>query len=140
MSRTKIKQKRIDDFPKPLRHALAYWCAWRNLGFDAAEIFFGFGTVNGEPDCVHLQLQTQGKVFTAMCDFMPGANRDKVFSMWQKLGKIVSESSTEDERTANYREFPVGASTDYFVVMAQAIHDKGIYIPELAPNFSAGSA
>ncbi len=135
----KPKPSTIAGFPKPLRHALAYWSAWRNMGFDAAEIFFGFGEVSGSPDCVYLQLQTQGKSFTAVAERLPGADADDVFSEWVKLAKVSNAASLE-EQVANYRAFPVGNDHAFFIAMVNAMVAKGIYIPELAPNFAVGSA
>lgn len=130
MSRTKPKNKRIADFPKPYRDALAYWSTFRNLGFDAAEIFFGFGEVSGQPDIIHLQLQTQGKTFTACVEQLPGADRWQVLNTWKRLAKAV-HASTEPERSACVRDHLLG-HPDYLATLVQTIQAKGILIPELA--------
>jgi len=130
MSRTKLKTKRIADFPKPYRDALAYWSVLRNLGFDAAEIFFGFGEVSGQPDWVHLDLQTQGKVFTVTVAQLPGADRWQVFNTWKKLSKAV-HSSTEPERRACVKDHLLD-NRDYFASLVGAIQANGIVVPEIA--------
>lgn len=130
MSRTKLKTKRIADFPKPFRDALGYWSALRDLGFDADEIFFGFGEVNGVPDHVYLQLKTQGKEFTITVAQIPGANFDAVISTWQDLCDVTSRS-TQDERVAGCADHLL-RNADYFATMVQAIQAKSIVVPELA--------
>lgn len=125
MSRT----KHIADFPKPYRDALAYWSTFRNLGFDAAEIFFGFGEVSRQPDWIHLQIQTQGKDFTACVAQLPGADVWQVQNTWKKLCKVVHRS-TEPERTACIKDHMLG-NLDYFAALVQAIQAKGIVIPQL---------
>ncbi len=139
MSRTKLHFRRIADFPKPYRDTLAYWSTLRNLGFDAEEIFFGFGEVSGQPDCVHLQLQTQGKTFTITVDQIPGASHDQACRTWTKLCK-VAQVSKEPERAACIKDHLL-ANLDYFAGLVAAIQDKGIVVPAL-PQFSthAGSA
>jgi hypothetical protein len=140
MSRTKLKTKRIADFPKPYRDALAYWCTFRKLGFDASEIFFGFGEVSGVPNCIHLQLQTQGKTFTATVAQLPLlTDRQQVFNTWKQISKATNQS-TEPERAACVKEHLLG-NLDYFATLVAAIQDKGIVVPEL-PHLSphAGKA
>lgn len=133
------RAKRIADFPKPYRDVLAYWSTFRNLGFTADEIFFGFGEVSGRPDILHLQLQTQGKTFTAMIEQLPGAQRDNVLRTWAKLCQ-VTHRSTEPERSACIKDHLLG-NRDYFATLVQAILAKGIVIPKL-PEISphAGKA
>lgn len=117
----------IADFPEPLRMALAYWSALRKFGFDADDIFFGFGTVSGIPDAVHIALITQGKSFVLVALRMPGMPKAHVESLWRKLAAVVHTSENE-ERDANYREFLDG---DAFLAIGVAIREKGIYLPEL---------
>jgi len=130
MSRTKLKPRRIGDYSKPYRDALAYWCSFRNLGFAADEIFFGFGVVDGQPDWVHLQLQTQGKTFTVIVAQLPGAKRQKVMSTWYKFATLARDS-TELERNACYKDHLLGQSLDYYSVFVLSIEAVGITVPEL---------
>ncbi len=130
MNRTKPKKKRIADFPKPYRDALAYWSTLRKLGFEAEEIFFGFGEVSGQQDILCLQLKTQGKTFTAMVEQMPGADRWQVFNTWGKITKAM-HTSTQPERAACVKEHLLG-NREYFGTLVQAIQAKGIVVPELA--------
>lgn len=139
MSRTKLKPRRIADFPKAYRDTLAYWSAFRNLGFDADDIFFGFGEVSGEQCTMHLQLQTQGKTFTVMCAQLLGVPRDKVFKTWQKIAKLVNVSTLE-ERNAYYREHLLGQSLDYFATFVMTIREKGIFVPEMLPFETSAKA
>ncbi len=129
MSRTKLKPRRIADFPKAYRDTLAHWSAFRNLGFSADEIFFGFGEVSGQPDVLHLQLQTQGRTFTAMCAQLH-ETEDRVRKTWKQIAKLV-QTSTLEERNACYREHLIGSNRDYFMTFVVAIREKGILIPEL---------
>lgn len=126
MSRTKLKPKRITDFAKPYRDALAHWSALRNLGFSADEIFFGFGTVSGEPNIIHLQLQTQGKTFTVMVAQVP-QSRERVTKTWKQIA-TMAQASTLEERESCYRE---RFDEAYFMEFTLAIRAKGILIPEL---------
>lgn len=132
MSRTRLKPRRIADFPKPYRDTLAHWSALRNIGFSADEIFFGFGPVSGQPDVLHLQLQAQGKTFTVMCATAPGASYVKVCKTWQRLAVLVN-TSTMEEREACYREHLIGSNRDYFATFVSAIRAKGIIVPEMIP-------
>ncbi len=135
MSRTKLKTKRIADFPKPYRDALAYWSTFRKLGFDASEIFFGFGEVSGVPSCIYLQLQTQGKTFTATVVQLPLlVDRQQVLNTW-KLISSAMHRSTEPERNACVKDHLLG-NLDYFATLVKAIQDKGIVVPQL-PHLSA---
>lgn len=140
MGRTKLKlPASIADAPEPYRVALAHWSAFRHLGFDAKDIFFGFGPVSGEDDCLHLQLQTQGKTFTISVARIPGAEQRDVFAIWQHIARLTSEASIE-EIDANARRTVIG-NQEYFTMLAVGIRDKGIIIPELARfETSAGSA
>jgi hypothetical protein len=131
MSRTKPKNKRIADFPKPYRDALAYWCSFRKIGFEASEIFFGFGEVSGVPNCIYLQLQTQGKVFVATVAQLPLlTDRWQVFNTWKQLSKVMHRS-TETERVACVRDHMIG-NLDYFAAFVGSIQAKDIVVPELA--------
>jgi len=142
MSRRKLKTKpaRIADFPKPYRDTLAYWSTLRNLGFDASEIFFGFGEVSGQADCLHLQLKTQGKTFTVLTATLPGANGQQVRTQWGRFCKLV-QRSTEPERAACYHDHVIGQNHEYFACLVMMIQEKGIVVPEL-PHLSphAGEA
>jgi len=129
VSRTKLKPQRIADFPKEYRDTLAHWTALRNLGFSADEIFFGFGEVSGQPDILHLQLQTQGRTFTVMCAQLHEPE-SRVRKNWKKIAKLM-QTSTLEERDACYREHLIGSSLDYFATFVMAIREKGIFVPEL---------
>jgi hypothetical protein len=127
----------IAQFPKPYQDALAHWCAFRNLGFEASEIFFGYGTVSGYPHCLFLQLQTQGKTFTATVARMEAVEAD-VHATWQQLAGVVAVSSLED-RQACFHGHLIGQSLDYYATFCSAIRSRGIIIPELV-QFSANKA
>lgn len=143
MSRTKLKSpkpKTILDFPKIYRDALAHWSTFRNLGFSADDIFFGFGPVSGVPDVVHMQLQAQGKTFTVSIGQLPGEPRERVFKTWQACA-TMAQTSTVEQRDACYRGHLLGESKDYFQVFVEAIHAKGIVSPEIVRMMPhAGSA
>ncbi len=130
MSRIKLKPKRILDYPRIYRDTLAYWSSFRNLGFDADDIFFGFGVVDGQPDMVHLQLQTQGKKFTIVVGQLREP-RERVIKTWERFA-MLAQQSTQDEREACYRAHLIGESTDYYTTFVQGIMAKGIVVPELA--------
>lgn len=121
----------IADFPKTYRDALAYWCAFRNLGFDADEIYFGFGVVSGNSDVVYLQLQTQKKFFTVTVGQIPGAKEADVHKTWMKLADQVHVSDVS-ERQACFKEHLLGTNFEYYAMFAASIRSKGIIIPELA--------
>ena len=133
MSRTKLKSpksKTILDFPKIYRDALAHWSTFRNLGFSADDIFFGFGQVDDQQDVVHMQLQTQGATFTCIVGQIPGETRDHVFKTWQACA-TMAQVATIEERNACYRGHLLGESKDYFTAFVQGIHAKGIVSPEI---------
>lgn len=130
MSRTNIRPQRIGDFPKIYRDTLAHWCAFRNLGFGADDIFFGFGAVDYQTNMVHLQLQTQGKKFTVVMGQLPGATRSKVIKTWMRMATLAQESEMA-ERDACYRDHLIGSNVDYFAAFVLGIQAKGIVIPEL---------
>jgi hypothetical protein len=124
---------RITQYPKVYRDALAYWCAIRNLGFKAEEIFLGFGPVDKLPDCLFLQLQTQGKAFTVTVGQLPGAQEAAVHSTWTNLSQDLQQSSDE-ERNLVFRAHPIGHDLGYYAVFVQAIEQKGIAVPVLSPD------
>jgi hypothetical protein len=132
MSRTKLKShpKSILVYPKIYRDTLAYWCTFRNLGFSADEIFFGFGTVDGQSDMVHLQLQTQGKTFTVTVGELRKP-RQQVLDTWKQFATLAQQS-TQEERNACYRSHLIGESKEYFTAFVQGILMKGIVVPEIA--------
>jgi len=130
VSRTKIKPKRVADFPKSYRDALAYWAALRQLGFSSDDIFFGFGVVDGEPHMMHLQLKTQGRVFTVVVAQLPDQTWERATKTWTRLCKIALAGPSDDINRC-YRDHLVGQSLDYFAALAQGIHDKGILVPEV---------
>lgn len=127
---------KIVDFPKVYREALAYWLAFRNLGFEAAEIFFGFGVVNGHADCIYLQIRTQGKTFTATVGVDPEAIEAEVHETWKLAAQAMNESS-ESERETCFREHRLGVDLGYYGELVVAISRKGIIAPELAPYMGA---
>jgi hypothetical protein len=140
VSRTKIKPKRLADFPKAYRDALAYWSAFRQLGFSADDIYFGFGVVDGQPDIVHMQLATQGATFTVTVAQLRGVPRSKVLKTWQQCATLAQESSVE-ERNQCYREHLIGQSPEYFMLLAVGIQEKGILVPEILSKIPhAGTA
>ncbi len=142
MSRTKIKPRRLRDYPKVYRDALACFEAFRRLGFSADEIFFGFDVVDGERDMVHMQLQTQGKTFTVTVAPIPGASRAKVAKTWKAIAKLMNElpAHSEEWRECVWDQHLLGTSTEYFTLFATGIQEKGIIIPELVPFTAAGQA
>lgn len=140
MSRKKLKLQKLAHFPQPYRDTLAYWSALREMGFEAEEIFFGFDRVDHQPDCLHLQLQTQGKIFTVVTAVALGANREHVTHMWQRFCKIV-QRSTQPERQACCHAHQLDKTPGFYAAFVAAIRGKGIVIPEM-PELSqhAGSA
>lgn len=124
--------KRIADYPKVYQDALAYWCAFRDLGFSADDIFFGLGTVSGVRDCVFLMLTTQDKDFTVTVGRLPGAVEADVHETWKQLADAVHVSSVDERRACSERHL-IGSNRDYYATFVAAIHSKGILIPELAP-------
>ena len=145
MSPKKLKNKqpqRLQDYPKPYRDALAYFEAFRRFGFSADEIFFGFGVVDLAPDIVHLQLQTQGKTFTVIVGELPGVKRSRVEKVWRAITELMNtlEPHSAEWREHVWEQHPVGASVDYFAMLASGIQAKGIIIPELAPMQAIGQA
>jgi len=138
LSRSKLRPQRIADFPKVYRDALAYWSTFRNLGFSSDDIFFGFGTVSGEPDIVHLQLQTQGRAFTVVVGQARSETYTKATKAWRRLCEVVHKSTVE-ERTANARAHLIGSDTQYLLVFCEGIASKGIVIPELIPPVAASA-
>jgi hypothetical protein len=131
MSRKKLKPKRLADFPKAYRDAMAHWSAFRQLGFDANDIYFGFGVVDREPDVVHLQLKTQGLKFTVIVAQLPGHSFEHVTKTWKQFATLA-QSSEQAERERCYREHVIGQSIDYFLMFVQSIREKGILVPEVA--------
>jgi len=142
MSRTKLKPKRLRDYPKVYRDALACFEALRRLGFDADEIFFGFDMVDEAPDMVHMQLQTQGKKFTVTVAQLPGASRHKVARTWKTLAKLMNELPPRSPEWYEHvwNQHLLGSSLEYFAMFTAGIQAKGIIVPELAPLVSQGQA
>lgn len=133
MSRTKLKNRRparITGYPEPYREALACFEAMRRFGFEAEEIFFGFDTVDGLPDIVHIQLQTQGKTFTVICGKLPGAKRSRVRKTWLEMSsRLATEPQAHMDQL--WRESSLGREPLRFAQLAAAIALKGIVVPEL---------
>lgn len=141
MSRTKLKpkSKRISDFPKSYRDALAHFEAFRRLGFSADDIFFGFGEVSGEPDVMHLQLKTQGQEFTVSIAQIPGATYEQVTKTWEQVAGLLPVAS-EAEMLACWDGHLLGSSLEYFAMLASCIQEKGIWVPYLAQAAAQGQA
>jgi hypothetical protein len=139
VSRTKLKRKRLSQYPQSYRDALAHWAAFRKLGFSADEIFFGFGPVSREPDIMHVQLATQGKTFTVVVAQLMGAQRDSVVRMWEEISALYNEAPDKD-RDAVHEGHLIGSSLDYFATFAQAIIAKGVIAPELIPFMNPAQA
>ena len=140
MSRTKLKPKRLADFPKPYRDAFAHWHAFRKLGFSSDDLFFGFGTVDGATDTVHLQLKSQGETFTVIAGRLPGHSYKVVTDTWGKFAILVNDAS-DDDRERCFRDHLIGQSHDYFMTFALAIQAKGILVPEIVSRMPhAGQA
>ena len=139
VSRTKTKTKRLADFPKPYRDTLAYWQAFRKLGFMADDIFVGFGIVSGAKDILHIQLATQGSTFTVTVAQLLGESRAKVVKTWKQIAKIAI-TAPDDEREACYRGHLIGSSVEHFVLFTSLIQQKGIMVPEVMRMAAAGQA
>lgn len=121
---------KLSEFPKVYRDTLAYWCAFRNLGFSADDLYFGFGEVSGQPCIVHLQLQTQGKTFTVTVGQLLGETEADVHKIWLRMGAAVHASS-EAERKACYEAHLIGSNIDYYATFVATIQSKGIVVPAL---------
>ncbi len=138
MSRTKIKPKRIADYPKIYRDAVTVWGAFRDLGFVADDIFFFFGEVSGQQDHIAMVLKTQGQMFTMVVGETEGP-RARVEKIWRQLAKLV-HVSTQEERLALLKDH-MFSNRDYWMTFVAAIQAKGILVPkviELMPH--AGQA
>jgi hypothetical protein len=121
----------LDRFPQALQSALAYWSAFRNLGFEPDELYFGFGPVSGVPDCCFIQLKTQGKTFVATAGQLSGTERETVERLWVELANLVNRSESKIALEAFHRH-PLGSDFHYYARFATAIRQKGIVIPSLA--------
>lgn len=121
---------RITELAKIYQDTLAFWTAFRNLGFSAEDIFFGFGEVSGHADVVHLQLQTQGKRFTVTIGKLRGMERSEVEMQWLQAAAAFHES-TEEERRACYTQHEIGSDLGCYTRFVAAIISKGIRCPEL---------
>jgi hypothetical protein len=142
VSLKKLKCKRLQDYPKVYRDALACFEAFRRLGFSADEIFFGYGAVDGIADMVHLQLQTQGKTFTVVVGHLPFWSRKKALKTWGALAKLMNQLPPQSEEWFEHvwHQHLLGSSTEYFATFAASIQEKGIIIPELVPLTAQGQA
>lgn len=127
--RTKPTHKRLADFPKPYRDALAVWSALRRLGFDSDDIFVGFQDAPGEDgrDMLFVQLNTQGKKFSTLVAQIPGAKQATVFKTWQEAAVMYNEAPDSD-REACFRESMLGV-VDYFITFTSMILESGIIVP-----------
>lgn len=139
MSRTKLKTKRLADFPKAYRDTLAYWQAFRKLGFMADDIFVGFGVVSDTKDVLHIQLATQGSTFTVTVAQLLGEPRAKVVKTWKQIAEIAI-TAPEAEREACYRDHLIGSSLEHFAVFTAMIQGKGIMVPEVMRMAAVGQA
>lgn len=128
MSRTKLKQKKLTSCPKPYQDCLAVWKALRQLGFESDDIFFGFGPVNGSPDVMHMQLNTQGKEFVVAVAIIPGATYESTTKVWREIATLSTKVDPE-ELEALFRSHLLGSSTEYFQMFAAEIVRKGILLP-----------
>lgn len=133
MSQRKLKPQRVADFPEVYRVAVAYWSVLRDLGFSADDIFFGFDTVSGLRDMVHLQLQTQGRQFTIVAGQLSGHAKRKVLKTWQRIAEAV-HASTQEERVANANACFGDAPPGYLEALSDGIRRRGIVIPTDAPR------
>jgi hypothetical protein len=127
------EDRRIAQYPRVYQDALAYWCAFRNLGFSADHIFLGFGKVDLLPDCLFIQLQTQGRQFTVTVEHLPGTKEEEVSQTWQNIAESLQSSSVE-ERNAVYGQHRIGYDFSYYTAFVLAIQNKGIVIPELSTH------
>ncbi len=140
MSRAKLKTKRLADYPQHIRDCLAVWSAFRQLGFSADEIFFGFGPVSGNENIVHMQLQTQGKDFTVVVAQLPNQEKRQVEKLWLQAATLATKRPVE-EMEVIFRQHLLGSNTDYFRLFGAEIMKKGILLPavvEMMPH--AGKA
>lgn len=119
---------RITQYPRAYREALAYWCALRNLGFSADQIFLGFGPVDLLSDCLFLQLQAQGQEFTVTVERIPGARQEEVHATWTQMAESLQQSN-EEERQTIFAQHPLGQDLNYYAAFVLAIQRKGIAIP-----------
>lgn len=125
--RLKPNYRKLSDFPKQYRDALAVWSALRRLGFDADDIFVGFQDSDEGRDMLFVQLKTQGKKFSVLVAPIPGAKQSSVFKIWQKAAKMYNEAPDAD-REACYRESMLG-NFDYFMTLTGTIMKTGIIVP-----------
>lgn len=110
-------------FPKPYRDCFAVHEAFRRLGFDAEQLFVGFGEVSGRADVLHIQLQAQGKTFTVIVGLLPGAERADVFATWQVFALSVAGMREEDLQ-GFWNDAPFSRADLVF-----ALHAKGFAFP-----------
>ena len=110
---------KLDDFPQPVKEALAYHEAFRRLGFPADDIFFAVS-----PKEAQVQLHSQGLQFACGVGLLPARYKTQAAStkLWAQACEVWNAADNKDicESVWNFSH-----AKREIVGMLAAMTDKG---------------